>query len=161
MTEITSIKKLFKQPFLSWIFIILFFYIVLNVLISGFYKTFQLILRYSSTVNWFKLGFSLILTLAIGLLVSMNIVLWIIRYQERKRCASGKTLATIGTVGGLVTGVCPLCIVGLIPLILSALGITFSFASLPFGGIEVQVLVVIILLASLKLLSKTKYRDSP
>ena len=44
---------------------------------------------------------------------------------------------------------CPLCVTGLIPLILSLFGISFSFAVLPFGGIEIQFLVVIILFIGL------------
>jgi len=63
-------------------------------------------------------------------------------------------LSSAGAIGGLVTGVCPLCVTGLIPLILGFIGVSFSFASLPFQGIEVQVLVVIILLMSLINLSK-------
>ncbi len=151
---IKPISNLFRKSNVYWVIGIFLLYLLINVMFSGFYTTFQLIIRYAGTVNWLKLGISIILTIVIGFLVSMNAVLWYIRYKERKECASGGTLATLGTAGGLITGVCPLCVVGLVPLVLSALGITFSFATLPFGGIEVQVLIVILLGASFKILTR-------
>src|SRR3989344_2851958 len=104
-----SLNRLFRKPNVYWVIGIFLLYLALNVMFSGFYTTFQLIIRYAGTVNWLKLGISIILTIAIGLLVAMNAVLWYLRYKERKECASGGTLATLGTAGGLVTGVCPLC----------------------------------------------------
>ena len=121
--------------------------------ISGFYNTIPLIIVYAKTLNWLKLGFSLLLTLTIGFLVSVNSVLVYIKYKERKKCR-GVGTASVGAAGGLIVGVCPLCITGIFPLLLGLLGISFSFASLPFQGIEIQVLVIIILLISLYLLKK-------
>jgi len=97
---------------------------------------------------------SLFLTLAIGSLISFNSVLIYIKYKERKKCKKELSLSSAGAIGGLITGVCPLCVTGLIPLILGLVGVSFSLASLPFQGIEVQVLVVIILLTSLINLSR-------
>ena len=79
----------------------------------------------------------------------------IIQVKERKKCKEGKILAGTGSIGGLIAGVCPLCVTGLVPLILGFFGIGFSFASLPFEGIEIQVLVIVVLLLSLRIL-KTK-----
>lgn len=143
-----SIKLIFKKPYIYWLIGIFILYLILNVIFSGFYNTIQSILIYYKTLNWFKLGFSILLTLIIGVLVSINAVSFYIKYTERKnlkKCKEAGILGGIGTVGGLITGVCPLCVTGLIPLILSLLGISFSFAVLPFGGIEIQLLVVIIL----------------
>jgi len=123
-------------------------------MLSGFYNTIPLILVYAETVNWFKLGISLFLTLAIGSLIAFNSVLIYVKYKERKKCKKEFTLSSVGAIGGLVAGVCPLCVTGLIPLILGFIGVSFSLASLPFQGIEVQVLVVIILLVSLINLSR-------
>ena len=147
-------KRIFQKPYLYWFIGIFVLYLILNFLISGFYNTIPLIIAYVSTVDWLKLGISLVLTLAIGSLVAMNSVYIYILYKERKSCKKGKTLAGIGSVGGLIVGVCPLCITGIFPLILGLIGVSFSFASLPFQGIEIQVLIVIILLASLYFLKK-------
>lgn len=149
-------KLLFKKPYIYFIILIFLAYLGINVLLSGFYNTIPLILVYAKTVNWFKLGISLFLTLLIGILIALNSVLIYIKYRERKRCKKEITLSSAGAVGGLVAGVCPLCITGLIPLILGLVGISFSFASLPFQGIEIQVLVVAILLISLVNLSKNR-----
>ncbi|MBS3080254.1 hypothetical protein J4221_02175 [Candidatus Pacearchaeota archaeon] len=146
--------KVFKKPYVFWFFGILIFYLILNVIISGFYDTIPLIVKYARTVNWLKLGFSLLLTLVIGLLVASNSILAYIKYKERKKCNNEITLSGIGTLGGLATGICPLCVTGIFPLLLSLIGISFSFASLPFQGIEIQILITLILLVSLINLSK-------
>ena len=147
-------NRVFKKPHL-YIFIGIFLlYLILNLIFSGFYNTIPLIIAYAGTVNWLKLGSSLILTLIIGFLVAMTMTLIYTKYKERKECKTGRTLASIGTIGGLVTGVCPLCVTGLLPLFLGLFGVTFSFASLPFQGIEMQVLVVVLLVFSLHSLSE-------
>ena len=125
--------------------------------ISGFYETIPLIIAYANTVNWMKLGISLLLTVFIGVLVSLNGVLVYIKYQERKQCSDGVALASAGSVGGLVVGVCPLCITGIVPLVFGFFGITFSFASLPLQGIEIQLVVIVILSVSLYLLDNKNY----
>ena len=150
-----KMRRIFKKPYIYWLLGIFIFYLVLNVLISGFYDTIPLIVVYFSTVNWLKLGISLILTLAIGFLVSLNGVLIYIKYKERKKC-KGVGTTSAGTVGGLIVGVCPLCITGIFPLILGLVGISFSFGSLPFQGIEIQVLVALILFISYRQISKSK-----
>ena len=147
-------KILFKKSYVYFIILIFLVYLSLNIILSGFYNTITLILVYAETVNWFKLGISLFLTLAIGYLIAFNSVLIYVKYKERKKCKKEFTLSSVGAIGGLVVGVCPLCVTGLIPLILGFIGVSFSLASLPFQGIEVQVLVVIILLVSLINLSR-------
>jgi len=77
-----------------------------------------------------------------------------VRYKERKECKRSVTLAGVGTVSGLTAGICPLCVTGILPIILGGLGISFSFASLPFQGIEVQILTLFILIISLFLVIK-------
>ena len=151
-----SLKFIFKKPYIYWAIGIFLLYISLNILISGFYTTAILILRYASTVNWIKLSISIFLSLVIGMLVSMNAILGYVRYKERKKCTEGYTAAGIGAAGGFAAGVCPLCVTGLVPLLLSLAGISFTFASLPFGGIEIQIMVVVILLVSLGMLNKNK-----
>ena len=150
-------RQVFQKPYVYWLIGIFVLYLILNVFVSGFNDTIPLIIAYASTVNWFKLGISLILTLVIGVLVALNAVYVYILYKEKNQCKEGKVLAGAGSVGGLIAGVCPLCVTGLFPLILGLLGISFSFASLPFQGIEIQILVVFILVASLKILKKSEH----
>ncbi len=147
-------KEAFNKPYIYPFIGIFTLYLVLNIILSGFYDTIPLIIVYASTVSWLKLGLSLILTLSIGFLVAVNAVLVIMRYKERKKCR-GAGVAGAGVVGGLIVGVCPLCITGIFPLILGLLGVSFSFASLPFQGLEIQIFIVILLLISLRSLRKS------
>ena len=147
-------ESLLKKPYIYSVILIFLAYIVINIILSGFYNTIPLILVYAKTLNWFKLGISLFLTLIIGALIAFNSVLIYVKYHERKKCKKELTLSGVGAVGGLVTGVCPLCITGIIPLILGIFGVSFSLASLPFQGIEVQVLVIAVLFVSLINLSR-------
>ena len=145
-------KRIFKKPYLYFTIGIFLLYLLINLLISGFYDTIPLIITYANTINWFKLSISIILSLTIGFLVAINSVYAYIKYKERKQCIEGGTIAGLGTLGGLVTGFCPLCITGLFPLIFGFFGVSFSLASLPFQGIEIQLAIVILLLISLKML---------
>ena len=152
-------KIAFKKLYVYWTIGIFVFYLGLNFLLSGFYDTLKLIIVYANTVNWFKLGTSITLTLLIGFLIAVNSVYFYIRYKERKDCRRAGIVAGSGAIGGLVVGICPLCIAGLLPLIFGFLGISFTFASLPFQGIEVQVLVLILLGISLSMLiNKNKFK---
>ena len=148
-------KEIFRKPYVYWFAGIFLVYLVLNVLISGFYNTIPLIIVYANTVNWLNLGLSLLLTLIIWFLVAVNGVLVYVKYKERKKCR-GAGIAGVGTIGGLVVGVCPLCVTGLFPLILGLLGVSFSFSSLPFQGVEIQILVILVLVFSLINLSRNK-----
>ncbi len=145
-------KIIFKKPYLYFTIGIFLLYLLINFLISGFYDTIPLIIAYANTVNWLKLSISILLSLIIGILVAINGVYVYMKYNERKECAGGGTIAGAGTLGGLLTGFCPLCITGLFPLIFGLFGVSFSLASLPFQGIEIQLAVVILLFISLKML---------
>ena len=147
-------RKVLRKPYIFWFMGLFILYLGIDFILSGFYKTIPLIIFYSKTVNWLKLGLSIFLTVLTGFLVAYTTVLLYLKYRERKECKKAGMLTTIGAVSGFAVGVCPLCITGAFPLILSALGVTFSFASLPFQGIEIQILVVIILITSLFILNR-------
>ena len=147
-------KKLLKTPYIYFTITIFLIYTILNFYISGFNSTFQLILKYASTVNWLEIIISITFSLIIGILIAFNSVLLYIKYKEKQKCKNQTVLAGLGTIGGLATGFCPLCVTGLFPLMLGLLGITFSFASLPFNGLEIQLLVIIILFISYKMIRK-------
>lgn len=148
-------KRVFQKPYSIWFFGIFFVYLILNILFSGFYNTVPLILQYAATVDWASLLFSVLLALAIGFFVAVNSILLFIRHRQRKECAGAATITGVGTVGGFITGVCPLCITGLFPLLFSFFGISFSLGSLPFSGIEVQVLTLLLLLFGYFSLTRT------
>lgn len=147
-------KAIFKKPYLYWFIAIFILYLIVNLLVSGFYDTIPLIIVNAKTVSWFKLSISLVLSLAIGFFVAVNLIYIYMIYKQRKTCKAGMTTTSLGTLGGLITGFCPVCITGLFPLILGFLGISFSLASLPFQGIEIQFGVLLLLVFSYMIIEK-------
>ena len=147
-------KRVFEKPYRYWVLGIFLLYLVLNVLFSGFYSTIQLIFKYASTVDWVSLSVSVIFALVIGFLIAVNGVLLFLKHKERRQCKGAVTMTSFGTIGGFITGVCPLCVTGLFPLLFSVFGISFSLGSLPFKGLEIQMFAVVFLLLSLYFLRK-------
>ncbi|MBI2498806.1 hypothetical protein HYV88_01030 [Candidatus Woesearchaeota archaeon] len=150
------IKQVFKKPYLYFFILIFLVYLTLNVIISQFYITIQYIPKYLETINWLELILSGIFSLIIGILISISAVLVYIKYKERKKIKKQTFLASLGTIGGFSTGICSACVAGLFPLIFSLFGISFSFLSLPFKGMEIQLLIILILTSNLYFLNKEK-----
>ena len=149
-------KEVFEKPYVYWVSGIFILYIVLAVFLSGFYSTIQYIPYYLNQLHWLEFGLSVFFTLVIGLLVGVNAVVGYLKFQEHKKLKNVSSLSCAATALGLTTGVCPACVTGIFPLILTSLGITFSWASLPFKGLEIQALTIVILILSLYLLKRKK-----
>ncbi len=147
-------KRVFQRPYVYWALGVFLLYLTLAVVLSGFYTTVKLIILYANTVNWFKLSLSLLFSLTIGALVATNTVYLFILSQARRHCGSSKTLTSVGTATGLLTGICPLCVTGLIPLLFGFFGVSFTLGSLPFQGLEIQALTIVLLGFSLFLLRR-------
>jgi len=136
---------LFKKPYLYILIFVILLYSILLYFLSDFDNTFRAALLYSDTVNGYKLGLSILLSLIIAILIGINSCYLYRNHLLRKSCSEESTLIGAGVVGGIAVGICPLCVGGLFPIILSLFGISFSFGSLPFQGLEVQVLVILLL----------------
>ena len=149
-------KRIFRKPYVFWTIGIFFIYMAINVSVSQFYITIQYIPYYLNTIHWGELVLGAILSITIGILISVNMVYTYIRYKERKKYGAEGALTCAATIGGLATGVCSACVAGIVPLIFSLMGLSFSWLSLPFKGMEVQVLVIVILVLSLYWNSKSK-----
>mgnify|MGYP001613982565 CR=1 FL=1 len=150
------IKKIFKRPYIYFLILIFFGYLILNVIISQFYITIQYIPKYLETIRWGELLLSGIFSLTIGILIAINSVLIYIKFKERKKIKKQALLVSLGTVGGFATGVCSACVAGLFPLIFGLFGVSFSFLSLPFKGMEIQLLIIGILIINIYILTKQK-----
>ena len=148
------IKEVFKKPYIYFFILILIVYLTLNILISQFYVTLRYIPKYIDTINWFELTLSILFTLVIAFLVSLTILLSYIKNKQRQKIKKGVAIAALGTTSGFAAGVCTACVAGVFPFIFSLFGISFSWLSLPFKGLEFQLLVIILLLTSLHLLNK-------
>ncbi len=146
-------KEVFKKPYIYWLMGIFIVYLVITIYISEFYITAKHIPHYIQTIEWSKLIASILLALIIASLVSINSVYAYIKHK-RRNVKKEEGLICVATIGGFATGVCPACVTGLFPIIFSYFGLSFSFLSLPFQGLEIQVLIIVILVASLYFLQK-------
>lgn len=162
----TALTRVLTKPYIFWTLGIFAFYTTLNIIISQFYVTIRYIPYYLGTINWTELILSFVFSFSIAALIAINSVSAYIKYQERKNLgtadnanATGNVskacaVTAAGTAGGLATGVCSACLTGLIPLAMSVIGISFSWAALPFKGLEVQAAVVVLLSLNLYFLTK-------
>ena len=147
-------KIIFTKPYLFWLIIIFVFYIALAVILSKFYINFKYIIYYLTTINWTYFLISIIFTLIIGFLVALNLVYSYIKYKQHKEFKKETAVTCFGTIGGLSTGVCPVCVSGLFPFLLGTFGISFTYAILPFKGLEIQFLVILVLVTNLYFLHR-------
>ncbi len=146
-------KRVFKKPYVYWIIAIFISYLFLAVYFSQFYTTAKFIPYYLNTIHWPRFVLALLFTLMIAFLVAVNSTYSYIKYQERKNIRKASTLTCAAALGGLTTGVCPACAATLLYLP-NFLGISFTYSSLPFQGLEIQAALIIILIVSLYFVSR-------
>lgn len=143
-------RAILEKPYIYYFFLTIILYLTINTILSEFYITIQYIPRYLQTIKWSELIFSIFLAIIIAFLIALDLNLIIIKYKESKKL--NIKLTPIGFLLGLSVGICPACITGIFPALFSIFG--FSLSILPFGGIEFQILSVIILSISISMLLK-------
>lgn len=148
------IKKVFKRPYVYFFIAIFLVYLAATIIISQFYITIQYIPHYLSTIKWHEFIIAGVFSISIAILVAINSVLLYLKWKERISLKKQSFLASLAALGGFSTGICPACISGLFPLLFSALGTSFTFLSLPFKGLEIQLLVIIMLMLNMYLMEK-------
>tara|TARA_Y100000310_G_C20539288_1_gene742421 strand:- start:533 stop:1039 length:507 start_codon:yes stop_codon:yes gene_type:complete len=153
-----DIKKAFAQVFSNKGYItlgLLFALIVLslNVLLINY----RLILNsFSFPLLWHLLyGGLLIMPLfaSISLIlisVLSGILVPLLVFQIRKQVALSSGVGAFGILFGVVAPACPSCAIGLLPL----LGLGGLFAFLPFGGKEVSIFTIFLLVVAIIYISK-------
>lgn len=149
-------KQAFLKPYRYYLFAIFGAYLALNIYLSQFYITAQYLPRYLSTIRWESLLLSIIISIAIAFFVAVNSILLYQKYKQRAALKKHSFFTGLGTLGGFATGICPACISGVIPLILSSLGLGISFLALPLQGLEIQMGVLALLGVNTYFLSKEK-----
>lgn len=148
-------RMVFRLPYVYATLSLFVAYLALLYAFGNFPTTLHLALLYAPFVTRVELAVSLLFSLAIAALVACNVVLAYARYRERKQCHGAAAVAGAGTLGGFAAGLCPVCISGLLPLILGVFGVSFTLAALPFKGMELQVLVIFVLVLNMRHLSQT------
>lgn len=156
--EKMKIKNVLAKPYIFWVAGIFSGYMFLNIILTKFYITIQYIPYFLDTILWGNFILSVLFSLSIGILISINTVLTYFNYKEaveRKKNIQTAAVTGAGTIGGLATGICSACVASVFPFFFSIFGITISFASLPFQGLEIQTLVIAILGINLYYIQRT------
>jgi hypothetical protein len=94
-----------------------------------------------------------ILTILLSIIFGISATLLIVRVKEIRAKSAG--LGLIGVILGGLAGSCPGCYFGLFPLVMSFFGISATLAILPLHGLELQVLAIIALCASVITLARS------
>lgn len=147
-------QALLTRPYVFIFLFVFFAYILFNYWIndigsSSLFRDFKL---------WFLILFLLFNFLLIPFLVGLTVSLVFMKLKDAsfvaQRKAKGGTFAVIGTFLGVLGGACPGCFVGLFPAFLGIFGVTATLRILPFYGLEVQVLSMILLVIAIGLLTR-------
>ena len=149
-------KELFKKPKVYWLGGIFLGYLIIDVLVSGFYNVLLQIPYFLETINWSRLILSISLAMIIAFLVAMNMLLLYQAIKEKQKIKREGIVSSLGMVSGLAAGVCPACVLGLFPIIFSLFGLTFTWTFLPWEGTEIQVVTILLLATSIILLTRKK-----
>ena len=102
-------------------------------------------------VETFVLG-NLFFLLVFSFMAALAITLHLYKFETFKDQKIGKS--SIGLAGGVIgmfTSACSVCY----PLVLTLMGIPTAFAILPFGGAEIQIISVLLLLLSIYFITKS------
>ena len=142
---VVLMRQIFKQPYVYFVLGVFSLYIALAIIIGGFPLILFTALRYAPLGTRIQIALSITFSIIIAGLVACNAVSAFIQYQRRNRVGNANALTGLGSLGGLAAGICPACISGLLPIVLGFFGVSFSFAVLPFQGLEVQAILVILL----------------
>lgn len=144
-------EAIFKKPYSFYFVFIFFLYLFFNIWVNKLYVTYRIL------IDNFYYGISLIsLMILVAFLTALNANLIIIKFKEYKKfnyTTGGFT--SIAVFLGFMGGACSGCIAGLFPVVTGIfLGTVLSLNVLPFKGIELQILSIILLILSANILSK-------
>ncbi len=150
-----SLIKVYEKPY-SWIVTISATISVLFIYYFIFLQTTTISRFFETNIGiyvWLEVILSFANALLIGISLSMFLAVW-----EIKQKSKNATLLTAGSFlfSAVVTG-CPVCGAFLLPLF----GISASLAAMPFGGIEVKLLTVVLLIYAIYEYSKTLMGTCP
>ncbi len=142
---------LFSKPYIFLQIIWIFLFILLNIYLndlhiigfSFFHYPLSFIIPY------------LLLLIFNSIFVSLNINLFLIKFQEVKLVSAKQSFfGVLGTFFALLTGACPGCVAGFFPAFVGLFGSTITLNSLPFNGLELQAISLLLLIIGTFYLSK-------
>ena len=145
-------KATIKKPYIFYFILMFLIYIAINIFVNKLYISLSVLKGFAL---WFLISFLFFNFLLVPFLVALTINLSILRLKEAG-LLFGKEGGAIGmgVFSGILGGACPGCFVGLFPAVLGIFGITATLSFLPFYGLEIQLLSVILLLVAANFLTK-------
>ncbi len=151
---ITAIKEVFSEKkyyALSVGFAVLVFAsnsLLLNykLLLSSFSLSlaWSLFVGFPSLISKIGLSFLLLIAILSGIVISMSVFL------VRRQIKGGYSAGSTGLIAGLLTPACPSCALS----VLGVLGLGGFLSVLPFKGLELGILGILVLVGSIGYLSK-------
>ena len=145
-----------KKPYLYSFVLIFLIYIIVDVFVNKVHQSLDII---SAKGFLFLASFVLLFILVPFLVATCFNLVWI-KFKELKALSKVSGLAAVGAFGGFLGGACPSCFVGLFPAFMGLFGITLSLGNLPFYGLEIQLISVILLFISIFLLTRDNVCNS-
>ncbi len=157
-------KTVYSKPkYVVSVFAIAIAFFMLNVLIKnfralsaflqekGFFQTanlfYSMTLGFHSTIKSSGFASLIIISFLLGILLSLTAF----KISSRAKSKSSRTLTALGIFLGIATPSCAACGIG----VLAVLGIGAGFISaMPFGGLEISLLAIIILAFAVQKTSK-------
>ena len=127
-----------------------FFYLISIIIVNKVYITYKTLFLFEKTFFITFIFINIIIAILFGIIINLLRK----RIKDSKEIRQKIGLAPVGVFLGILGGACPGCVTGLLPLILSLFGISFSLLSLPFNGLELLLLSIILMIVSIYYLTK-------
>mgnify|MGYP001573671442 CR=1 FL=1 len=140
-------KTYFKIFLITLILYLLLSTYLVYYFFNGFYLFFNYQIAYYPYLN-------ILFTLILSFLFGINLSLIIYRFKEIKKYNNESGTGIFTSALSLFSAGCPVCSFTILSFLIPGLSVTFSLAILPFKGLEIQLLGVILLLISIFVLTK-------
>ena len=140
-------KSYFRISLISSILYLILSAYLVYYFFNGFYLFFNYSIKY---YPYFNVLFTIILSLLFGI----NLSLIIYRFKEIKKYNNESGTGIFTSVLSLFSAGCPVCSLSILTLLLPGVFAGISLAILPFKGLEIQFLGIILLLISIIILTK-------
>ncbi len=149
--RLEKIKSLLKQKtyFKIFLFMFIIYLFLAAFLINYFFLGFELFFQKASYAF-----FNILATLILGFLFGINLALTVYRFKEVKKYNNESGTGVFVSSLSLFGAGCPVCSFTVLSLLIPSIGTAFSLSILPFKGLEVQLVGIILLLISINLLTK-------
>lgn len=149
--QISKMWNVFKKPYLYVFLIVIVLYSAINIYFNELYVVGLKILGYNPSIIIPYISLNIVNTFFIGLSMTLGFV----RFVELGIIyAHASIISMIGSFFALLTGACPGCISGLLPVFAGMFGSSLNLNSFPFHGIEIQALSTLLLILGINQLTK-------